>query len=175
MSALFVILDLPESNHLNVNVTRPPVMRIWIDFQNIDVLGYRGTLLPQFYVFGSALTIAFIIIIKSPRLTSLRISCILLYLTLFSYVTHSQSFLLYFATYHYLFLVSICFVCWWKVAPPNQLGTYGGQLHGLLTLKILGNSILSIYYRYLIQGIIHLESLRVKFCLFKKTGKWQVK
>ncbi len=29
-----------------------------------------------------------------------------------------------------------------------------------------GNLILSIYYRYLIQGIIRSESLHVKFCLF---------
>ncbi len=38
-----------------------------------------------------------------------------------------------------------------------------------------GNSILSIYYRYLIPRIIHLELLHVKFCLLKKTGNRQVK
>ncbi len=51
----------------------------------------------------------------------------------------------------------------------------GRGCHGLLTLKILGNSMLSIYYlSYLIPRIIHLESLHVKLCLFKKTGNWQV-
>ncbi len=40
---------------------------------------------------------------------------------------------------------------------------------GLFSLKIYADSILSIYYRYLIQGIIHLESLYIIiFCLLKK-------
>ncbi len=36
-----------------------------------------------------------------------------------------------------------------------------GSEYGLLTLKNLANSILSISYQYLIQRIIHLESMYV--------------
>ncbi len=71
---------------------------------------------------------------------------------------------------------------WSKSFPPGFFTHFGRptaenyeSVHGPLTLKILGNLILSVYYRYLIQGMIHLESLHIKFCLFKKTSNWHVK
>ncbi len=55
------------------------------------------------------------------------------------------------------------------VVPWQTTNENDWNLHGLPTLKILGNSTLSICYRYLVQGIIRLELLHVKVCLFKKT------
>ncbi len=62
---------------------------------------------------------------------------------------------------------------YWKVTlSPNRKSKWvvvlirwntgvASVLHGRITLKILAKSIWSVYYRYLSQGIIHLESLYV--------------
>ncbi len=55
---------------------------------------------------------------------------------------------------------------------PNEFTSealYAWAVHS----QDFGDSILSIYYRYLIQGTIHLESLyiNVKILFLKKTGK----
>ncbi len=61
--------------------------------------------------------------------------------------------------------------------PTHCRNSTTGIIHGLLTLKILANSILLIYYRCLVLGSL-TRSHYVKFCLLKKKKKkkkkWQV-